>query len=323
MRLAVIVCLFICIKVPGFSQGIEILDRDRVSKNRVRSQTLFEYDYVGGKKESKGMKARVDSFDIQGNRVAQINYRSGGTVHYIMSFKYDVLGNKTEFAKYSPGDDSKIKLNYKQSIKFDSKGNKLFETGFNGIDSFKMVYNYNKFGKLAEVNFFLQRKLDEKRIFTHSGNSADLKILDGKSKIKFTQKNLYSQSGKILEETQIEPDNTVSRKIIYTYDKKDNLTSETKYLGGKFVGKITRVYNDKGLLTEVYQEGIDGVKFLTNKYVYNDNNWLVEEQSRSENNKDFSKNTYTYDDSGLCKTIDSYYAVYKRQVLSVFVYDFY
>ena len=62
---------------------------------------------------------------------------------------------------------------------------------------------------------------------------------------------------------------------------------------------------------------------MTNKYLYNDKGWLIEDQSRDENNKDFSKNTYTYDDNGICKTIDSFFAKYKQQVLSVFVYSYY
>jgi hypothetical protein len=321
MRFISILIGFFLLKIIAFSQSVELMDKERISKNKIMRQTLFEYDYVKGKPEPKGTKARIDSFDRQGNRVEQINFRASGSVHYIVSFKYDVSGNKTEYAKYS-GEDRK--LNYKQSIKFNSKGNKLVETGYNGIDSFKIVYNYNKLNKLAEVIFYIQRKLDEKRIFNYSGsNTADLKVLDGNGNLKFTQKNNYNNSGKLLDEIRIEPDNTISRKVIYTYDDKDNLTSETKYLGTKMAGKITRIYNEKGLLSEVYQENADGNKFMTNKYVYNDKNWLIEEQSRTDANKDFSKNTYAYDENGICKTIDSYYASYKQQVLSVFLYDFY
>ncbi len=320
MRFVFFITFLLLSRVLSFSQGIETMDKDRILKNKIRTQTLFEYDYVKGKPGQKGTKARIDSFDTQGNRVEQINYRFNGSVHYIVSFKYDGMGNKTGYSKYSPTDKD---LNYKQNIKFDSKGNRLMETGVNGSDSFKIVYNYKTIGKLAEVNYFLRKKLDEKRKFTYLNNTAELKVLDGDGNNKFTQKNTYSASGKILEETRIEPDQSVSRKIVYTYDKNDNLTSETKYLLGKMAGKITRIYNDQGLLSEVYQEGSDGQKFMTNKYVYNDKNWLIEEQSRSEANKDFSKNTFTYDANGICKTMDSYYATYKQQVLSVFMYDFY
>lgn len=320
MRLAILVSVLSGISLLVFSQSVEIMDKTRISKNRIRTQTLYEYDYFNGKPENKGTKARIDSFDLQGNRVEQINFRASGSVHYIMSYKYDGYGNKTEYAKYS-GDDRK--LNYKQSIKFDSKGNKLMETGFNGIDSFKIVYNYNKSGRLAEVNFFIQRRLDEKRVFTYNDNNADLKVLDGNSALKFLQKNTYSASGKLLEEVRYELDNSISRRIVYTYDMKDNLTSETKYLIGKMIGKINRIYNDQGKLSEVYQENADGKKYLANKYIYNDKDWLIEEQSRSDPDKNFSKNTYTYDENGICKTIDSYYSEYKQQVLSVFIYDKY
>jgi hypothetical protein len=321
MKMFLIILLALILRILAFSQGVEIMDKERVKQSKIKAQTLFEYDYVKGKPEAKGTKSRVTHFDEQGNRDEETNFKSSGSVHYTMSFKYDGTGNKTEFAKYS-GDDKK--LNYKQNAKFDTKGNKLMETGFNGVQDFKIVYNYNsKLGKLAEVNYFLDKVLDEKRLYTYTGSAAEIKVLDGTGGIKFTQKNTYSPTGKIIEEVRIEPDKTTSRKVVYTYDKNDNLTSETKFINGKQVGKITRIYNDKGILTEVYQENADSKKFLTNKYTYNDKGWLVEELSRSESNKDFSKNVYTYNNAGICTTIDSYYATFKQQVLSVFAYDYY
>jgi hypothetical protein len=41
------------------------MDKDRILKNKIRTQTLFEYDYVKGKPGQKGTKARIDSFDTQ------------------------------------------------------------------------------------------------------------------------------------------------------------------------------------------------------------------------------------------------------------------
>ncbi len=320
MRLYIVIASLILFKSLAYSQSVEFMDKDRISKNKIRTQTLYEYDYKNGKPESKGTKARIDSFDILGNRVMEVNYRATGTIHYIMSYKYDGSGNKTEYAKYSGNDR---KLNYKESIKFDSKGNKLYENGFNGVDTFRITYNYNRFEKLAEVNQFILRNLNEKRSFSYKENTADIKVTDGDGKLKFIQKNTYSPTGKIIEESQIEPDNTESRRVFYSYDSNDNLTSETKFIKGKQIGKITRIYNNKGLLSEVYQEGVNMPKFMTNKYTYNDKNWLIEELSRSEPNDEFSKNTFTYDDNGICKTIDSYYASFKQQVLSVFVYTTY
>jgi hypothetical protein len=322
MRTLLLLLILVFGVLSAFSQNVEIMDKERISKNKIKTQTLFEYDYINGKPEIKGVKSRIDSVDMKGQRLSQVNYRENGTILNLMTFKYDYKGNKTEFSKFSL-DENKMKLNYKQSVKFDSKGNKTLETGYNGLDSFKNVYNYNKTGKLAEVNFFIKKKLDEKRVFSNENNNANLKILDGYGALKFTQKNVYSSSGKILEEVRFETDNTESQKIVYAYNSSDNITSETKYIKGKLFSKISYVYNNNNLLSEIYMESTDGVKYLTNKYLYNEKGWLIEDQSRDEKNKDFSKNSYTYDDNGICKTIDSFFAKYNQQVLSVFIYAYY
>jgi hypothetical protein len=321
MRTFLIIAILFNYVVSAHSQTVEVMDKERLRNNKIKTQTLYEYDYVNGKPERSGVKSRIDSFDTKGQRILQIHYRENGTILSIMTFKYDFNGNRTEYTKSAP-DEGKIKLNYKQSVRFDSKGNKVMETGFNGQDSFKNVYNYNKTGKLAEVNFFVKKQLDEKRVFSNNNNAADLKILNGFGDLKYTQKNLYSATGKILEERRIEKDNSESQRIVYSYNSSDNITSETKYVLGKLFSKITYNYN-KNLLTEVYMENADGVKFLINKYIYNDKGWLIEDQSREDNNKDFSKKVYSYDDNGICKTIDSYFAKFKQQVLSVYLYTNY
>jgi antitoxin component YwqK of YwqJK toxin-antitoxin module len=320
MRVLSFVILLVLLARIGVCQSFEIIDKERIIKNKIRMQTLYEYDYKNGKKDTKGNKARVDSFDTKGNKIMQTNFRANGTIHFIVTAKYDAAGNRTEYNKFSPNDKD---LKFKQKTRFDSKGNKLTEYGLNGNDSFKTVYNYNKLGKLAEVNYFLNGRLDEKRKFIYNGNVSELKVFDKNASLKFTQNNVYSPSGKLLEESRIEPDNSVSKKVVYTFDKNDNLITETKYLKGKQISKITRVYNNMKLLSEVYQETPNNPKALTNKYVSNDKNWLIEEQLRSDATSDLSKNTYSYDENGLCKTIDSYYAEYKHQVLSVFVYENY
>ncbi|MCX7986036.1 MAG: hypothetical protein N2662_03760, partial [Bacteroidales bacterium] len=80
-------------------QELDIFTKDRVQKFRIRTVTLFEYDYVNGKPEAKGVKAEIDSFDTQGQKVLQINYREDGSIMSISTFKYDSKGNKIEILK--------------------------------------------------------------------------------------------------------------------------------------------------------------------------------------------------------------------------------
>lgn len=311
---------------PSYGQEIDIFTKERVQKFRIRTVTLFEYDYVNGKPEAKGIKAELDSFDTQGQKVLQINYREDGSIMSIATFKYDSRGNKIEILKQSADDrdKSRMVLNYSLSVRYDSKGNKMLETGFNGVEDFKNVYNYNREGKLAEVNFFLRKRLDEKRVVVSADDqSTNMKILDGFGTQKYMLRYSYNKDGKVIEETRIENDNTISQRIVYNYDKNGVLVGEIKYINEKLFHKITYQYNAKGLLTEIYKETPENSRFPINKYVYDENDQLKEFQWREEANKEFSRSTYTYDTNGLCKTVDSYYARYKRQVLSVYVYTFY
>ena len=96
MRISFIIFLLALVAKSGLCQNVEIIDKERISKNKIRLQTLYEYDYKNGVKDSKGTKARIDSFDTKGNKVEQVNYKASGMVHFIVTYKYDVAGNKTD-----------------------------------------------------------------------------------------------------------------------------------------------------------------------------------------------------------------------------------
>jgi hypothetical protein len=317
--------------VPSHAQEVNVFPTNLMSQQKVKTQTLYEYDYVNGKPESKGTKAKVVKYDEKGNNIEEVNYRVDGKVHYIVKFRYDDKGNKVEYVRYNAYDmgSEELQVNYKQNIKHDSRGNVVEEMGYNGIENFRVVYNYTPAGKLAEVNYFnveangKKTVLDEKRVLKYTGNISNVKVYNGQNVMLFRLKNIYSISGKILEENRIELDSTVSKRVIYLYDKNDKCISETKYIAGKLASKITRIYNTKGQLQEVNVETSDGDKYITNQYTYSDKENLIEELSRSDKNKEFSKSTYKYNDAGLCTTIDSYYAAYKQQVLSVYTYEYY
>lgn len=300
-----------------FSQNIELTDKAIISKNKIKTKALFEYEYKNGKPDSKGIKTRVDSFDTQGNKTSQVNFRETGSVQYTMTSKYDQAGNRTQYAKYG------LKYNFVQNTKYNSKSLKVLESGANGPDTFRNIYNYNKYNKLAEVIYFINNKLDEKRTFSYSDAAMEIKVLNGMGQLKFTLKYLLTPTEKIKEENQYETDNTLSRQIVYTYDKNDNLSTETKYLNGKLIQKITYIYDESNNLIETWEEKADGSKFLSHKYLYNSKGVLSEEQWKTEASKEYSKSTYTYDDNGVVKTMDSYFSNFKKQLLSVFVYEYY
>lgn len=319
MKSRFIFIVFILTWVNLQSQLIENLDRSSIAEKKIKIQKTFEYEVNKGKRATKGIPTKELHFDLKGNLERQVNLKRNGSVHSILLYKYDDNGNKVLYEKYI-GSDS---LNYKQNVKFDSKGKRAYEKGFDGVDSFRIVYNYNKSNKLVESIYYSGKKIDEKRVFTYDANIATIKVLDGSGALLYTLQNRYNDANKILEEKRIEKDNTITKRSVYDFDKQNNPISESKYIGNNLINKITYLYNPKGLLIEVLEENNTGEKYLIKKYQYNEKNQLIEEQYRSGPDKEFSINTFKYNDRGVCEWVETYFATYKYQTHSAFIYDYF
>ncbi len=320
MKNIILVFLFLISSICVDAQLIEDLDRAYIVSKNVKVQSTFEYEVVRGKRAAKGVLTKELHFDNQGNIVKQVNFKRNGSVHSVLNYKYDDNGNKIQYEKYIGAQDS---LNYKQNVKFDNKGKRVYEKGFDGVDSFRIVYNYNKLNKLVESIYYTGKTIDEKRVFEYIGNTSNIKVLNKKGEIQYTLQNVYNNNNKLIEEKRIEKDNTISKRTVYEYNADNKITSETKYIGQNVVNKIISNYNAKGQIFEVVEENVKGEKYIIKKYTYDAAGVLVEEQYRSGSNKDFSKNTFKYNDKGVCESVDTYFATYNYQTLSVFTYEYY
>jgi len=291
---------------------------DKTQENKVKAQVTTEYEYVNGNPTNSGIKSRVTRFDSFGNKIEEINYKPSGEVHSVLIYKYDEKGNKVAYSKYG---GNKEKLEYSQSFTYDKDGKKLSEEGFNGAENFKTGFIYNN-GKLSEINYLIDNKVDEKRVFTYSGNVVEINVLNAKGQLQYVLKNTNNNKGKVLLEEKTE-NGFVTRSVSYEYDAKGNLIKEEKYLNGKFANRISRVYNTNNTLMEIYQENNGFDKFITHQYKYDKNGVLTAELYRNTADKDFSKDIYKYNEKGINVSIDSFYASYNQQVLYVFNYEFY
>ena len=314
-----ILLLYILFSFSGSKIYSAVFDNgDKKQDDKVKSQVTTEYEYVNGTPISSGTKSRVTNFDSFGNKIEEINYKPTGEVHSVALYKYDEKGNKISYSKYT---GNKEKLEYSQTSAYDKDGKKISETGFNGAENFKTDYIYNN-GKLSEIIYNIDGKIDERRVFSYSGSEVDIKVLNPKGQTQYILRNTYNAGGKILTEEKLE-NNNVSRKVSYDYDSKGNLIQEEKFLNGKFNSRISRVYNTNGWLMEIYQENNGMGKFITHQYKYDKNGTVVSELYRNSPDKEFSKDIYKFNDKGINVSIDSYYASYNQQVLYKFNYEYY
>jgi hypothetical protein len=298
----------------------EPYNRSLINQNNVKAQTTYDYDYINGKPAQKGTRSLAIKFDGNGNKIEEIGYKSKGAVHYVQTYKYDEKSRLLEYVKYR---GNREVMEYKMSVKYDGKGNKQLESGFNGTEAFRNVYKYGDDGKLDEITYFVGNRVDERRVYKQHGSITDITVLNASGAQQYKLRDTYDGRGNILKEEQFDNNNNITRKLDYTYDGRGNQTSEEKYMQNKRVYRIQRAFDGQGKLIEVYQENNSTPRFLANKYKYDGSGRLIEEQYRSDSARDFSKNVYRYENNGLRKTVDSYFASYKYQVLYVYAYETY
>ena len=313
------ILLFLCVCIVGYSQETAY-DKGSFKQNKIKVQIVYEHSFVQGTPADKGKKIQENFFDKDGNKIQEVNYRFNGTVHSVHTYKYDLKGRKIEFIKY---EGNKDKMIFRQYYYYDSKGNLNMEVGFNGVENYKTEYKFDANNRITEVIYYLDNRVDEKRMLSYVKNTSETKVLDGTQQFLYKIAYTYNATGQITSETKTESTGVVSKKVNYTYDAKGNLLTEEKYLNGKLASKVIKVYDAKYRLLEVYNETAPNSKFLVQKYIYNASGLLTEEQYRTQPTKDFSKNTYQYLDNGVCKSVESYYASYKEQVMYVYNYEKY
>jgi len=322
MRRALTYRLLIGLVVGGFSlkaQDNNAGDNNiAIKNNKIKTQIVYEYTYQKDKPSEEGKKTQETHYDANGNKIEEINYRYNGTIHTINTYKYDSRGNRIEYIKY---EGNKEKMVFRQFFEYNSKNQIVTETGFNGVENYKTIYKYDNQGRLAEVIYYVDNKLDEKRTFAYFKNSSELSVLDATLQLSYKIQYVYNEQGKIIREEKTDNSGFVSKRVLYTYDSRGNLLSEEKYMNGKFAQKTTHVYDQAGRLIEVYIETSPSEKFLAKQYVYDAKGLLVEEKYRNSPSKEFSKNVYTYMDNGICKSVDSYYASYNEKIMYVYNYE--
>ncbi len=313
--------LLISILFTGYAVSQEnAFDKINFKNNKIKIQSVYEHDYVKGNPANSGKKIQDNYFDVDGNKIQEINYRFNGTIHSVITFKYDSKGNKIEYIKY---EGNKEKMSYRQFFQYDNNGKIVAESGFNGVENYKTVFKYNESKKMTEVVYYLENKVDEKRVFAYTKSVSEAKIMDASMQLLYKVGYTYDTKGNVASEIKTENSGIVTKKVLNTYDANGNLLTEEKYLNGKFATKTIKSYDVHGRLLEVYSETVPGQKFLIQKYIFDTKGLLAEEMYRNNALKDFSKNIYLYHDDGVCKSMDSYYASYKEQVMYVYNYEKY
>jgi len=299
----------------------EVVERTRMAKARVKTQTQWTYDYVNGKPSSKGYKSAVIKFDTRGNVTEITNYNQEGKAISSFMYQYDNRNNRINLKQY----DEQRKLKYSQEIEIDASGKKIRESGFDGNDKYNNTYTYDGSGRLIEIKYTANNSIIERRQFKYSGNKTEIFVYNASDALSFRQENTYNELGLLLSEIRKNEQGVTiqSRNMKY-----NNL--------GDLIQEIKKRTNDKLDYQKVYQYDksnrpikeetttLDGIVYVSHEYQYNaSGDLLFESWRRNERATEASTNKYTYDSNGLYTDKDSYFANFKYNSLYKYVYEFY
>ena len=320
MKKFAIIVLFSAFFTGAYGQAnFDSKEKEQASKNKVKRQIEWAYDYVNGKPGSKGYKSSSKVFDRNGNTVESCTFKSTGDTLSKMLYKYDAQGNKISYIRYYKGD-----MIYSLSIRYDIKGRKLSETGINGDPRygglpFNNTFTYDSNGRLVEIKYTENKILNERRIFKSSGNSLEMTILSPTGSVtgketfligspqnpKCNEPNLldniglksnyeYDQSGKKIEETKVRNGN-IDTRTIYSYDSNCNLLQINEETNGKVLTSYQYKYDAQGnVIEEKWSKEGGSASKRSNKYDTKGLRTEMEYYNTSSKITSFSKFTYEF-----------------------------
>lgn len=315
---------FICFLL--FSMGgqaqTDFSDKDRALMKSlgIRTREQWDYKYVGDRLSIKGMCSSRITFDREGRALEVINYKSDTAILNITLYTYNAKGLRTDMVKYL---GNKISILFRVGTIYDSKGNKTTENGFNGTENFTNRYSYDGAGRLAKIQYYIGRRLDETRDFSYNGDKMDVRVSDGSGNLLYTLVSRKDAGGRVIEESKLDKDRKETEHTVNNYDSRGNLVQVDKVTLNRRWSKTFYIYDNLGNVSEVYSEEAQNPKYLKQSYSYTNNGLLTGEFWRTTPNSDQSYKKYTYDHSGKLISTDCFYASYKYKVLNKFVYQTY
>lgn len=309
--------------------------KDKMRKNKVKSQIQWSYKYIKGKPSKKGSKISKTWYDAGGNVTKKVNYNRSGEETLIMTYKYDENGKKILFESYDVGE----KATFKQTFVYQGE-NKVKEgiteitniSGNTSSNEIVITYKYDDKGRLKEVKKkdAVDFSVHSKWIYSYTDNSENVKEYDkGKYQTKSTTK-IFDGSRNVVSETIDVYDYKTGEKrhvrilISNKYDKKNRLLEMIKIVDDSFTEKLIYTYDQHDNVTKISKETPVEQPYVNNKYEYDKNlNLKKESWYEGKNIENYSKKTLRYDKRNNLVETTYFYARYNYQILYKYTYEFY
>ncbi len=300
-----------------FSQTLEELEKQMAAENNIRTKIQFDHKYIQGKASKTGTRTVVKVFSNKGDLLEKNSLNNKGAVIGWEKYAYDQAGNRTLYERENTSSK------YKKESKYDVKNNLLLEAGFNGAENFRNEYKYSSTGKVKEISYSVGNRVEQKIVYQHNGNNAEVGIYAGGNTLTSKMKLKYDTKGNIIEETKLAIDNSEIEKKAYTYNASGKILKEEKTSQGNLIYRLTYIYNTRGNLLKISEETRSKKQYDKKIYTYDSTGKLTEFKWRRNPSDVFNMKSFTYDSRGICLTEYTLYPKTKYELLSKFEYEFY
>ena len=314
--------MYICVEQAVNAQNdFDAVEKNRMAKAKVKTQTQYTHDFVDGKPSEKGYKSAVTKYNTNGDVTEIVNYNGEGKVISLVVYQYDSKGNRINHERYQ---GNREKLQYSQKIVYDANNNKNRESGFDGASMYSNTYKYDEAGKLIEITYMVDNALVEKRKLTHSGNKMTIQIFDPNNKLIFKQENIYDANRQLVSEVKTGGTENVIHTVDLLYNNTGGLLEETKKRTGEILEyKKLYFYDNANHLLREEIVNLDGTKYISHEYQYNSlGDLALESWKKNSKAKENSTKEIKYDSKGLYTETDCYFASYKLRSLYKYTYEF-
>jgi len=309
--------------IPVVAQyDFDAIEKDRMAKARVKTQTQWTHDFVDGKPSAKGYKSSVTKYNARGSITEVTNFNEEGKMISLVVYQYDNRDNRVNYERYQ---GNREKLLYSQKTVYDAKGNKTREYGFDGQTMYNNTFTYDSDGKLSEINYTVNNAPQEKRVFKHSGNKTEILIYNASNTLINRQENTYNDKGSLVSEVKTVSSGNVVHTLGLHYNSAGDLLEEVKTRAGdKLDYQKIYHYNSENRPVKIETINLDGEKFVSNEYQYNEQGDLIlESWKKNERAKEPSTKKITYDYStGVYTEMECYFASYQLRSLYKYTYEF-
>lgn len=241
-------------------------------KGRVKecAQYFYEVD-TSTSILKKGVLFRMlkSSYDRNGMRIAEEEYRSDGPFEEKRTHNYDANNNMLDYVNFNK--DGTVK--YRFTFTYDEHNNVVEQNYGDGV-SYTYSYTYDKRGNPIEKKAKRDNEPDYfiKYVYDEKNRVIGERMYDKENELLYGMSYKYDEYGNRIEEVKYTTNNTVTDSAVFKFDDKNNLVAQVHYNSKGAIyhhAEFTYEFDSEGnFLKQIGFKGKDPVLIAERTYVY-------------------------------------------------------